>query len=99
MPKGSDARVWLRESGYVEVADLIDEIMAEWRAAGLKTRRNWWDKLAGQRNGSSCEVSGRRMPVLRAAQIRQGRVPTPNAVSRDPAEEPPVVRRTNRWPT
>lgn len=40
-------RVWLRENGYPEVADMINEIQAEWKISGKHTRRNWWDVLSG----------------------------------------------------
>nr|VFJ88766.1 MAG: hypothetical protein BECKH772A_GA0070896_100113 [Candidatus Kentron sp. H]VFJ90327.1 MAG: hypothetical protein BECKH772B_GA0070898_100095 [Candidatus Kentron sp. H]VFJ97001.1 MAG: hypothetical protein BECKH772C_GA0070978_100103 [Candidatus Kentron sp. H] len=43
----SDARQWLRDNGYVDVADTIDALMDDWRQQGKKTRRNWWDVLAG----------------------------------------------------
>ena len=42
-------RQWLRANGYDDIADLIDEVINEWRLAGNGTRRNWWDVLAGSR--------------------------------------------------
>lgn len=66
------ARRWLRENGYEDIASMIDEIMDEWREAGNRTRRNWWDILAGDAHGGPRKVAGREFPVLMAAQRRHG---------------------------
>ena len=92
-----NVRQWLRENNYDDIADMIDEIMNEWRVAGKKTRRNWWDILAGRKNGTPCKRDGRVFPVLRAAQIRQGRPITENAICRNPEEIPPPVVVSGRW--
>lgn len=91
------ARTWLRENGYPDVADLIDEVMAEWDAKGVGTRRNWWEILAGDAEGNPRTVAGREFPVLRAAQIRQGVPVTKNAIRRSRKEKPPHIRKTGRW--
>lgn len=44
-------RSWLIESGYDDIAKLIDEIIKEWKVKDKKTRRNWWDILAGTKAG------------------------------------------------
>ena len=92
-----DARVWLRANGYDDVADMIDQIMDEWTTAGKKTRRNWWDILAGDKNGNSRRVAGREFPVLRVAQRRLGRKPTDNALARAPRERAPKKTESARW--
>lgn len=93
------ARDWLRENNYEDVADLIDEVLAEWKEGGSGERRDWWHLLAGDRNGKPRFVAGREFPVLWAAQRRQGRkVITPNALKRSKKEKPPPVRITSRWP-
>lgn len=92
------ARDWLRENGYADVADLIDLVMAEIEASGSRQRRNWWDTLAGGQGGRPITVSGHEFPVLRVAQIRQGKPVTPNAICRNENEVPPGVITTNRWP-
>lgn len=92
-----EARKWLRANGYDDVADLIDEIMKEWRASGNCTRRNWWDVLAGRANGEPCITAGRKLPILRAAQIRRGRPITPNAICRNENENVPPVLTPGRW--
>lgn len=89
---------WLRQNSYEDVADLIDLVLAENRAAGRKTRRNWWDTLSGRADGSAVSVNGRLFPVLRVAQVRQGKPITPNALCRNETEVPPDVVATKRWP-
>ena len=92
-----EARRWLRENNYDDIVSMIDEIMDTWRLAGKKTRRNWWDILAGGKNGQPLSVGGREFPVLKAAQVRQGRVVTKNSVWRKRREEAPPIVPQNRW--
>jgi hypothetical protein len=92
------ARRWLRENGYEDIADLIDRFIAEWKAAGKHTRRNWWEILAGDRHGNPRTIEGKLFPVLRAAQLRQGLPVTPNAIWRPEEKSPPPAPRiTGRW--
>jgi hypothetical protein len=91
------ARDWLRVNGYEDVAAMIDDVMDEWASAGKKTRRNWWEILAGDRHGNPRTIAGRKFPVLAVAQLRQGRDVTPGAVARRRSEKPPAVRVTGRW--
>lgn len=90
-------RDWLRQNGYDDIADLIDEAMADMQRNGSKQRRNWWDVLAGGKDGTPITVSGLQFPVLRAAQLRQNKPVTPNAIQRNRRESVPAVRITNRW--
>lgn len=93
------ARQWLRENGYADVASLIESLITKWKAAGKRTRRNWWEVLAGDSLGKPRTIDGRRFPVLKAAQIRQGVPVTDNAVSSSMEKSlPPSQRVTNRWP-
>lgn len=85
-------REWLRANGRVDVAELIDEVMEEWRLAGKRTRRNWWDILAGNKKGLGRIVADRVFPVLPEAIQRQ----TPHAAQINAAT--PAVRFSNRWP-
>lgn len=90
---------WLIENNYADVAGLIDEVTSKWLAEGKRTRRNWWEILAGDLKGNSRVIAGRQFPVLRAAQIRKGVPVTENAICRNLEEEAPaVVRVTGRWP-
>lgn len=86
------ARSWLIENGYEDIGRLIDEIIEEWRRQGNGTRRNWWDKLCGSKNGKPLKVSGREIPILRAAQIRKGYPITPNAICRNENEIVPLIK-------
>ena len=92
-----DARVWLRDNGYDDIADMIDEIMREWKDDGKKTRRNWWDILAGGKKGQQVTVAGRRFPVLKAAQIRQGMPVTKASIRKKRNEHAPPVQVQERW--
>ena len=90
-------RDWLLTNGYEDVVELIDQAMARMAARGSKQRRNWWDILSGGKDGRSCVREGIEFPVLRIAQVRQGKLVTPNAISRSTRELPPDVRVTERW--
>ena len=68
-----DVRAWLRSRGYADVARQIEELLARWQRAGKKTRRNWWEVLAGGAGGRARTVDGVTFPVLRAARSRQAR--------------------------
>jgi uncharacterized protein (UPF0248 family) len=85
-------RSWLVENDYEDVALIIDEILDEWKKDENGTRRNWWDKLAGGKNGVPLKVAGKEIPVLRAAQIRQGKPITKNAICRNENE---IIPRIN----
>lgn len=88
---------WLR-ADYPDVVELIDQAEAISHARGSKQRRNWWEVLAGGANGRPRVHEGIEFPVLRCAQIHQSRHITPNAISRNPNEQPPLPRQTGRWP-
>lgn len=90
-------RAWLLANGYHSVVELIDQVMATLKAKGSKERRNWWDVLSGGVDGAPTFVAGREFPVLRVAQIRQGKPVTDNAVYLSDDEVPPGVVRTGRW--
>jgi hypothetical protein len=85
-------RNWLLKNNYEDIALLIDEILEDWKKQGKGTRRNWWDKLAGGKNGKPCVVSGKEIPVLKAAQIRQGKPVTKNAICKNKNEIIPYIK-------
>jgi hypothetical protein len=91
------ARDWLIQNGYEEVASLIDEVVAELKAKGSKERRGWRETLSGGSDGKPRIVAGREFPVLYAAQKRQGKPVTPNAIRKSKREKPPPVQSTARW--
>lgn len=98
MARSEEIRHWLRENGYDDIADTIDFLIDKWRREGKRTRRNWWDILAGTRAGQPRRVDGIAFAVLRAAQKRQGRPVTKNALSRGKRESIPRIWTTGRWP-
>jgi hypothetical protein len=79
--------LWLRDNGYDEIGELIDGFIGEWKTAGKRTRRNWWEILAGNKLGSPRTIEGKEFPVLKAAQMRQGLPVTANAISHTGAVE------------
>ena len=92
-------RDWLgRYDHYGHACACIDEAITRIEAKGMKSRRNWWDTLAGGPGGKPSVREGITFPVLEVAQIRQGLPVTPNAVRRVAGEEaPPDVVATKRW--
>jgi hypothetical protein len=91
-------RDWLLENNYEDIVALIDDAIRRIEAKGKKSRRNWWDTLAGGPGGRPLSREGITFPVLKVAQIRQGKPVTPNAISRNENEQPPDVIATKRWP-
>jgi len=91
------ARAWLIENGYPEIAETIDNIQAEWRATGKHTRRNWWEVLSGGKNGTPHTIYGHKFPVLQAAQIRQGKPITANAIKVADEDSAPAIFDNGRW--
>jgi len=96
--KGLTARGWLRANGYDDVADMIEEIMEEWRQGGNRQRRDWWAVLAGRKDGTGCVVANRRFPVIANVQRRQGVKVSKDSVKRKRREtKPPPIRVGGRW--
>jgi hypothetical protein len=85
------------ENGYEDVAALVERAIASIQAKGKKSRRNWWDILAGGKDGRPRVREGIEFPVLQAAQRRQKRPITENAIARNPDEEPPPAVDQARW--
>ena len=99
MADQDNCRQWLRANGYDKLAHQIDELVERWKAAGKKTRRNWWEILAGGRHGKPCTVDGIKFPILKAAQRRQNRPLTASALSNRGEKPPsPAPSETGRWP-
>lgn len=82
-----DARTWLRINGYESIASTIDGILQEWSRKGLKTRRNWWDVLAGTFAGESCKVNGITIPTLNEARLRKKWPPLTHIANIDKSSE------------
>lgn len=93
----SSIRQWLVENNYNDIAELIDEVTAKWDRQGKRTRRNWWEVLAGDRNGKGRIIEGREFPVLSAARIRQGLPKSKGSLCRNKNEVIPSVIEQVRW--
>src|SRR5689334_12590330 len=73
--------------------------MAGWRKRGVTTRRNWWDVLAGDREGNPCKVGGVVFPVLAAARRRKGWPPRASEIgSGESATAPATNDRVGQTP-
>ena len=94
---GTTVRQWLRANDYDDVADLIDDVLAEFKAKESKERRNWADVLCGKK-GKPVTIAGRAFPILASAQASRGLPVSSNAIRRNEKEEFPLPRRTERWP-
>jgi hypothetical protein len=83
--------------GYPDIRAMIDETMRLWRAEGKRTRRSWWEMLAGDLQGNPRHMYGVEFPVLRAARRRQQLPDVPQAIFRSENESIPPVRHGPRW--
>lgn len=97
MPRDSDARVWLRMAGFDDLADEIDRIMQSWKDRGLKTRRNWWEALAGTPSGKPMVVEGVVFPILAAVRQSRGLEPVKGALKVPSKFAVPAAVRQVRW--
>jgi len=62
--KTRNAKQWLKENGYVHVANQIERSEQHWLDEGKKTRRNWWLTLQGTKSGKPCTINGYKFPVI-----------------------------------
>lgn len=97
--RNQEERKWLRENYYDDIADLIDSLIEKWKKAGKKTRRNWWEILAGGKDGKPRSIDGIEFPVLRIARARQGLDKVDSALARNRKERKQSPWKTNRWLT
>lgn len=84
------AWTWLLENGYPEMAEMTDEIQAEWKETGKHIRHTWWEVLAGGKIGALRTIYGRNFPALHVAQIRQRVSATANTCKVDDEEFAPA---------
>jgi hypothetical protein len=75
----------LRANDYNDVVDMIDEILAEFKASGSRERRNWADVLAGNK-GEPVTIAARLFPILRSVQVGRGLPVMENATCRTEGE-------------
>lgn len=84
MKKREDVRSWLRTHGHEDVVRKIDMATERWAREGKKTRRNWWDILAGDSAGNPRQVLGVTFPVLDSVRRRKRHTLSAARVSRKP---------------
>ena len=93
----ANVRQWLVQNGYSDIATKINKLMARWERIGKRTRRNWWDVLAGTKQGKPIKVESCLFPILRAARDRKGWEPTPNCLCRNNDEIALPIVPQSRW--
>jgi hypothetical protein len=98
-PKTIDARTWLKQNGYTDVAEIIESFISYNKARGSGERRNYWDLLAGRMDGECFEKHGFKFPIL--ASVRASRKPsykpTAKAIQRNKIEKVPIPVKQARW--
>jgi hypothetical protein len=87
----------LAQKNYADVLKQIQAVERGSKRKGTGTRRDWWEVLAGNQNGSSKTIEGRSFPVLSAARRRKGWPVTKECLCRDANEEAPSVVPQIRW--
>jgi DNA adenine methylase len=92
-PLSNTIQRWLLDNDYEDVAEKIGKVIAAWEKQGKRTRRNWWDVLAGDTRGNPQCIEGVTFPVLRAARIRKGLKMTPGCLCRNEKEQIPKIAR------
>jgi len=99
MERKVSVKSWLAEKGFKDVLEMIEAQETAWAEQGKKTRRNWWDVLAGGKNGKARNIGGIEFPVLAAAQERMNRAVTANALNEPlPAPEVEAAREAPEPP-
>ena len=92
-----NAKQWLSAHGYDDVLKKIDQVEARIDKRQTKTRRSWFEPLAGHKNGSPSKVLGVTFPIINAFRIRRGWAPVPNGISRSDNELVPPPKSQARW--
>jgi len=95
----TNAREWLRENGYSDVADILDSYLAYNKARGSGERRNYWDLLAGGKNGENLKRHMFTFPILESVRAarKPSYKPSPNAIRRNETEVIPSPVIQPRW--
>lgn len=81
IPSANPLESWLAENGYDDVLAKMRKIVDGWKKRRLKTRRNWWEVLAGDAKGRPRAVAGEMFPIIAAIRKRQGLDPVPIALT------------------
>ena|SRR5260221_13005728 len=91
------AKAWLADKHYTAVLRKIEAVESIWRGSGKKTRRNWWDILAGTSAGKRKVLYGIEFPIIAAARDRKGWPAVRGALCHGDGEEAPVIVAQARW--
>lgn len=91
------AKEWLVRNNYEDVRRRIERVEARWLKSGKKTRRNWWDVLAGSVGGRPSKIEGVKLPILRAARLRKNWGPAKHELCRNTDEIVPIPKAQPRW--
>ncbi|MBU6408871.1 MAG: hypothetical protein KGR98_00660 [Verrucomicrobia bacterium] len=91
------SKEWLAQNNYEDVLKKIHAVEQGWKRKGTGTRRDWWEVLAGNQNGSPKKIEGKKFPVLSAARKRKGWPVTNDCLCLNPNEEAPSVVPQIRW--
>lgn len=93
-----DAKGWLKANGYKGVLALIVRLERKWKAAGKKTRRDWFLVLAGTPSGKPRTIDDTTFPMIQAFRRRQGYPLAATALALTPWEvAPPIRKQEGRW--
>jgi hypothetical protein len=94
-----NAREWLKENGYSDIADMINAYIAHIKSLGSGERRNYWDLLVGRKDGECCMNHGFKFPILES--VRKARrpnwKPSIHAIKRNNSEVIPAPVIQKRW--
>jgi hypothetical protein len=88
---------WLAQNNYEDVLKRINAVERGWKSKGTKTRRDWGEVLAGNKDGSPKMVEGIKFPVICAARKRKGWPAEGKCICRNPTEEMPAIAKQVRW--
>ena len=88
---------WLAQNGYGDILKRINAVERGWDQKRTGTRRNWWDVLAGNKDGSPKTIEGKKFPVLCSARKRKDWPMTQDCISHNPTEEGLPVIPQGRW--
>jgi hypothetical protein len=91
------AREWLARNGYLDEVKKIDRIVEKWKTDGVKTRRNWWQVLAGGVSGKPKVIQGIKFSVIKSIRERMGLSPVNHAIYNSKSESAPQIEKQIRW--
>ena len=88
---------WLAQNNYGDILKKIHAVEQGWKRKRTGTRRDWWEVLAGNQDGSPKTIEGKKFPVLCAARKRKGWPVAEECLCRNPNEEILPIVSQPRW--